>query len=162
MLGTSPEMTKSEALKLEYRIKHVSADKKISELTGKENEMTLKQDLKTLQKQFKAIEKKMTTLSNAVEKSKKTKSVKISTAKSIKAKTVKAGSVKNTPTKKITSKLTATDQVLKIVKGSKKGVDTTTLMKKTGFNQKKVWNIIQRAYKQAKIKRVGKGLYLGA
>jgi predicted GIY-YIG superfamily endonuclease len=30
-------MTKSEALKLEYRIKKLPADKKIYELTGKEN-----------------------------------------------------------------------------------------------------------------------------
>ena len=37
LVGTSPEMTKSEALKLEYRIKHLAADKKIAALTGKEN-----------------------------------------------------------------------------------------------------------------------------
>ncbi|MGD8716870.1 MAG: GIY-YIG nuclease family protein [Desulfobacterales bacterium] len=35
LVGSSHEMTKSEALKLEYRIKRLSADKKISELVKK-------------------------------------------------------------------------------------------------------------------------------
>ena len=33
LVGISPEMTKNEALKLEFRIKQLPADKKISELT---------------------------------------------------------------------------------------------------------------------------------
>jgi hypothetical protein len=33
--------------------------------------------------------------------------------------------------------LTATDQVLKIIKRTKKGIDAPTLMKKTGFADKK-------------------------
>jgi predicted GIY-YIG superfamily endonuclease len=37
LVGISPEMTKSEALKLEYRIKQLAADKKIAALTRKEN-----------------------------------------------------------------------------------------------------------------------------
>jgi putative endonuclease len=36
LVGASPEMTKSEALKLEYRIKRLPVDKKIFEITGKE------------------------------------------------------------------------------------------------------------------------------
>jgi putative endonuclease len=35
LVGSSHEMTKSQALKLEYRIKRLSADKKISELVKK-------------------------------------------------------------------------------------------------------------------------------
>ena len=38
LVGISPEMTKSEALKLEYRIKQLPADKKIAELTKEEDE----------------------------------------------------------------------------------------------------------------------------
>ena len=37
LVGISPEMTKSDALKLEYRIKLLPADKKISELTKGKN-----------------------------------------------------------------------------------------------------------------------------
>ena len=39
LIAISPEMTKSEALKLEYRIKQLPADKKISILKSKENEI---------------------------------------------------------------------------------------------------------------------------
>jgi predicted transcriptional regulator of viral defense system len=55
--------------------------------------------------------------------------------------------------------VTATDQVLGIINGSKNGVNIKTLVAKTGFNQKKVTNILQRIYKAGKIKRVGKGVY---
>ena len=41
LVGISSEMTKSEALKLEYRIKQLPAGKKIAALTGKESGMTI-------------------------------------------------------------------------------------------------------------------------
>jgi len=65
------------------------------------------------------------------------------------------------PAKKAT-KVTDTDKVLNIIKRSKKGVDVPTLMKKTGFEEKKVRNIISRAFSQKKIKRTGRGIYAGA
>jgi len=52
-------------------------------------------------------------------------------------------------------------QVLKIINRSKKGVDTATLMKKTGFDEKKVRNIIFRTLKQGKIKKADRGIYVG-
>ncbi len=55
---------------------------------------------------------------------------------------------------------TATDTVLQIIKKNKKGIDVAELKKKTGFNDKKVRNIVHRASKQGKIKRVGRGLYV--
>ena len=58
-------------------------------------------------------------------------------------------------------KKTDTDKILAIVNRSKKGVDTATVMKKTGFNQKKVRNILFRTYKQGKITRAEKGIYVG-
>jgi DNA-binding transcriptional regulator PaaX len=36
------------------------------------------------------------------------------------------------------------------------------VMKKTGFNEKKVRNMLNRTYKQGKITRVEKGIYVGA
>ncbi len=89
LLGVSPEMTKSEALKLEYRIKQLPADRKITELQKKEKEMTVKQDLKVLQKEFKALGKKVENLTKAVEKAEKTQ-----------AKTAKAKIVKKAPARK--------------------------------------------------------------
>jgi hypothetical protein len=162
-IGIGPEMTKSEALKLEYRIKQLPADKKKSKLTRKENVMAiLKKDLQSLQREIKALERKMEKLIAAAEKSEKPTTGKKTTAKPVKAKTTKRSSAQKEPVKKKPAKLTATDKVLKIIKGSKRGVDTAFLMKKTGFNQKKVTNILQRTFKQGKIKRVGKGIYVGA
>ena len=68
---------------------------------------------------------------------------------------------KKAPAKKKAVQPTATDKILKIIKGSKTGVDAPTLVKKTGFNQKKVRNILFRTYKQGKIKRLDKGIYTG-
>jgi len=163
LVGISPEMTKSEALKLEYRIKQLPADKKLSELKREENVMAiLKKDLQALSRDIKAIEKKMEKLIAAAERSKEPTTGKKTTAKSVKAKTTKRSPAQKAPAKKKTAQPTATDQVLNIIKRLKKGVNTATLMKKTGFNQKKVTNILQRTYKQGKIKRVAKGIYVGA
>ena len=124
--------------------------------------MTVKQDMKALQNDFKALEKKMEKLIAAVEKSEKPKVAKKTTAKPIKATTTKRSLTKKAPAKKKTAQPTATDQVLNIIKRSKKGVNTATLMTKTGFDQRKIWSIINRASKAGKIKRAGKGIYLGA
>ena len=124
--------------------------------------MTIKQDLEVAQKEIKALEKKMNKLIVAVEKSENPKAAKRTTVKPVEAKTTKKAPAKKAPAKKKTAQLTATDQVLNIIKRSKKGVNATTLMTKTGFDLKKVRNILQRTYKQGKIKRVEKGIYVGA
>jgi len=148
LVGIGPEMTKSEALKLEYRIKQLPADKKMAALTGKESGMTIsKKDLQALNKDVKAIGNKIDKLLAAAGK---------------KAKATKRVSTNKAPAKKRAAKLTATDQVLRIIKGSKKGIGVATLMKKTGFNEKKVWNILHRVYKQGRIQRAGRGIYIGA
>ena len=124
--------------------------------------MTIAKDLNAITKQIKALEKTVAKLAKSVERSEKAKAAKRTPAKSVKVKTTKRAAAKKTPVKKRAAKLTAADQVLKIVKASKKGVDTSTLTKKTGFNQKKVTNILQKTYKLGKIKRVGRGIYVGS
>ena len=109
----------------------------------------LKKDLQALNRDIKAIENKMNKMIAAVEKSEK-------------AKTAKRSLVKKALARTRTAQPTATDQVLKIIKRSKKGVNAATLMKKTGFDLKKVRNILNRTYKQGKIQRVEKGIYVGA
>jgi len=92
----------------------------------------------------------------------------VGTRKKTNAKTVAAGPLR---TKKIDVKkpptspgqlATANDRVLKIIKRSKKGVNLATVIKKTGLEVMTVRNIIQRALKQGKIKRVARGIYIGA
>ena len=122
----------------------------------------LKKDLQSLQREIKALEKKMDKLIAAVEKNDKPKVAKKVKAKSVKAITTKKIPAKKAPAAKKNAQPTATDQVIKIISRSKKGVNIKTLMEKTSFNQKKVTNILQRTYKQGKIKRVDKGVYVGA
>ena len=101
----------------------------------------------TITKDLQAISKELTKLVNQIEKSVTTKTK------------AKAVITKKVPAKG--GKKTDTDQVLAIINRSKKGVDTATLMKKTGFDQKKVRNMLNRTYKQGKITRVEKGVYVG-
>ncbi len=54
---------------------------------------------------------------------------------------------------------TATERVLSILRGSPKGMDVGGLKAKSGFEDKKIRNIIFRLSKEGVIKRVGRGLY---
>jgi hypothetical protein len=58
--------------------------------------------------------------------------------------------------------VTAANTVLAIIKRSKKGVDTNTLIQKTGYDRKKVANIVYKLKKQGHIKTSAKGVYLKA
>ena len=77
------------------------------------------------------------------------------------AKKPKAKAVKKAIAKKST-KLSASETVLAIVKRSKKGIDTIALRKKTGFEGRKIGDIIYRLKKQGKIKSGGRGLHVKA
>jgi putative endonuclease len=168
LVAASSEMTKSDAFKLEYRVKQVPASKKHLELTKGEIKMTkkLKKDLQAVNKELKALSKKTESLLKAVDKIEKPIA-----AKKPKAQAVKAKAVKKTPAKKAAVKkaaqmkaapATAVDTVLAIIRRSKKGVGTAALMEKTGYNQKKISNLVFKLRKQGKIKTVVKGIYLKA
>ncbi len=58
--------------------------------------------------------------------------------------------------------LGATDQVLSNISRAKKGVDVPTLIRKTGFEGRKIRNIVARAMKLGRIERAGRGVYLAA
>ena len=144
----------------------------------------LKKDLTAVRKEFKALEKKMEKLLKAFEASSKPKKAakpkagkkavsqkapaKKTAAKKAPAKkaAAKKSAVAKAPAKKAPApkkavQVTATDQVLNIIKRSKKGVDVPTLKKKTGFDDKKVRNIVFRAAKEGRIKKSGRGIYVG-
>ena len=122
----------------------------------------LKKDLTALSKDFKALEKKMEKLLQTAEKGTKAKTA--SKPKATRARTTRAKAVKRAKTtaRKRAPQITATDQILRIVKRSKKGVDVPTLKNKTGFDDKKVRNIVFRASKEGRIKKSGRGIYVGA
>jgi hypothetical protein len=123
----------------------------------------LKKDLQAVKKDIKALEKKMEKLLNAYEKPQKPKTAKKAKRKTAKAKTKRAAAVrKAAPRKKSAKRTTSTEQILKIIRRSRKGVNVPALKAKTGFEDKKVRNIIFRASKEGKIKKVGRGVYVGA
>jgi hypothetical protein len=57
---------------------------------------------------------------------------------------------------------TASETVLKTIGRYKKGINTAALIEKTGFNTKKIRNIVFRLRKQGKIKSPKKGVYAKA
>ena len=128
----------------------------------------LKKDLQAVKRDIKALERKLEKLLKdyepmpKVKKAAKKKPAKKKAAAVKKATARKAPARKKAATAKTTALVTATDKVLKIIKRSKKGVDVPTLKKKTGFDDKKVRNIVFRASKEGKIKKSGRGIYVGA
>ena len=127
----------------------------------------LKRDLQAVRRDFKALERKMEKLLKAAEKAGAAK--KVTKSKAVKTKTAKPKKTRATTAKRATRttrkrapQVTATDQILRIIRRSKKGVDVPTLKKKTGFDDKKVRNIVFRASKEGRIKKSGRGIYVGA
>ncbi len=122
----------------------------------------LKRDLQAVKKDIAALQRKMEKLLKAYERPQKAKAAKKPKRKVVKAKPKRVVKARKTSRKKKAPTMTATEQVLKIVRRSRKGVDVPLLKSKTGFDDKKVRNIVFRASKEGKIKKVGRGIYVGA
>jgi len=56
-------------------------------------------------------------------------------------------------------KKSGTQTVLDMIKRSKTGIAAGSLIKKTGFEDKQIRNILFKAWKDGKIERVGRGVY---
>jgi hypothetical protein len=56
-------------------------------------------------------------------------------------------------------KKSGTQTVMDMIKKSKAGIAAGILIKKTGFEDKKIRNILFKAWKDGKIERVGRGVY---
>ncbi|OQY12857.1 MAG: hypothetical protein B6I30_03920 [Desulfobacteraceae bacterium 4572_187] len=157
----SSEMTKSDTLKLEYRVKQVPSSRKIFELTKEENEMTknLKKNLQVINREIKVLSKQVDKMIITVGKLEKQKTV-------AKAKLVKKVATQKAPAKKVAAKkpakLTAVDTVFDFIKRHRKGVDVSTLMEKTGFNRRKIYDNAKILKKRGKIKNAGIGIYMKA
>jgi len=122
----------------------------------------LKKEVQGVAKELKALTRKTEAMAKKVAKLEKSQAAAKRKPKA-KAKTAKKAPAKKKPVaKKKGAALTATDQVVNIIKRSKKGADAPTLMKKTGLADKTIRNILFRAGKLGKIKRAGRGVYVGA
>ncbi len=112
----------------------------------------LKRNLQSVLKSLRALTQKTDKMIKRLEKLEK----KAQVAKKPKAKAVKKVVVKKR------AKLSASGTVLATIKRSRKGVDKASLIKKTGFEDKKIRDITYRLRKQRKIKKDRKGLYVKA
>ena len=135
----------------------------------------LKKNLRSVDKDLKVLAKKVDKMIVAVGKLGKPKA-KATKAKPVKktateAKPVKKVAAKKAPVKKVPVKkpaakkpviITAADTVFGFIKRYKKGVDVSTLMEKTGFNKRKIYNNVKVLTKRGKIKSVGRGVYVKA
>lgn len=130
---------------------------------------------KSIENQLKAVSKKLLSLQQTIDtmaasiaktktsaapKPKKAAAPKPKKAKAPKSKKAAAPKPKKATAKK--KELTAADTVLGFIQRSKNGVDTKTLIDKTGFGQKKIANIIYKLKKQSTIKSPEKGVYVQA
>ncbi len=129
----------------------------------------LKKDLEAILKTLNGLIQKVQKLQEQIGEDKKP-------TKKPKAKAVKKKAVKKVPIKKVAAKkaahkkavpkkatqATAADTVLAIINRYKKGVNNAALMEKTGYNQKKIANLVFKLRKQGKIKSVAKGVYVKA
>ncbi len=164
LVGASSEMTKSDALKLEYRIKQVPASNKNFELTKEENKMpkNLLKDLRTVNKDLKTLSKKVDNMIVAAGKLEKPK-VKAAKAKPAKKTVAKAKPLKKVAAKKPgakkTKKLSAADTILSIIKRHRKGIEIDVLKQKAGLPNQIIYNTVSRLRKQVKIKSERKGFY---
>jgi hypothetical protein len=64
--------------------------------------------------------------------------------------------------RKSSGRVTATGTVLSIIEKRKKGINTAALRTKTGFDERKIWNIINILKKQGKVKSKQAGVYIKA
>jgi hypothetical protein len=147
----------------------------------------LKKDLVAILKTLNGLAQKVQKLQERIgEENKSTKKPKAVKVKAAKKAPARKGAVKKAPTKKVAAKkaptkkvaakkpapkkatpkkakpATAVDTVLAIINRSKKGVGMAALMDKTGYNQKKISNLVFKLKKQGKIKSVAKGVYVKA
>ena len=112
----------------------------------------LKKDLQAVSKTLKQLTLRTENIAKRLDKLEKPKPVKKAKAKA-KAKPKAA---------KKPVKVSAAATVLAIIKRSRKGVDVATLKNKTGFESRKISNIVQRFKREGKIKSGGRGIYVKA
>jgi DNA replicative helicase MCM subunit Mcm2 (Cdc46/Mcm family) len=112
----------------------------------------LKDDLQSVVKSLKSLTRKTERMAKRLSKVEKATAKKPTAKAKIKAARKKIA--------KKATKATASDTVLNIIKRSRKGVEAAGLQKKTGFNNKKIRDIIYRLKKHGKIKSERKGFYV--
>lgn len=76
-----------------------------------------------------------------------------------KAKTNVAEKVKSEKKATVAKKKTNIDRIVGLIQGSTGGIATAQLKEKTGLAENQIWNIVNRATRLGKIKKVKRGIY---
>jgi hypothetical protein len=119
-----------------------------------------KRSLQSILKGLKALTERTEKLNKQLVKLEKAQATKKPKPKAkVKSKTTRKAPARKLVAKK-TVKITAVDSVLGIIQKSKGKVTTAQIKKKTGFSNRKIYDIISRAKKQGKIKTVSRGVYI--
>ncbi len=104
-----------------------------------------RQDIEKLGQRIERLERTLRASRVTAKKAKKTGTVK--------------GAAKKKQARRGRARMTATEKILNVIKRSARGVDIAGLKVKTGFEDKKVRNIVFRLAQQGTIKRAGRGVY---
>ena len=117
----------------------------------------IEKDLLAIKKEIKAVSKTIEALAKSIDSFTKANSSKPKTVR--KKAPVKKKVAAEKPSAKKSAKKTDRDIVLGFIQRTKKGINTATLAKKTGFTPKKIANIVFQLKKQGKIQSPEKGVY---
>lgn len=101
------------------------------------------------------------TAEKAVTAPKEPKAIKAAPAKKAgkKGKAAEAGPAKKAKKEAGEKRATNIDTVVELIQSSTEGVSTSELKEKTELAESQIWNIVSRATKLGKIKKVKRGLY---
>lgn len=119
----------------------------------------LKRDLQSVAKSLKALTQKTEKLAKKLDNLSKVQAAKKPKRK---PKAKPKARPRKRPVAKKKARPIASGTVLSIIKKSRKGVDNATLRKKTGFEGRKIRDILYRLKKQRKIKSPRTGFYVKA
>lgn len=116
----------------------------------------VKKDLQTIISGLQSVSEKLEKLANSISAVKTAPKAKKAASKSAAKKTKKAA------VKTDRQGPTSLEVVLDLIKTADDGINTATLEKKTGFNTKKVQNVIFKLKKKGQITTKSKGIYIPA
>ena len=117
---------------------------------------TVADGLKTMAQGIGSLAEKLDTIAKAQAEEKPSTAVK---KRPPKPSQEKPPSSKTRQTASRSTPLPVTEQVLDLISKSEEGVNTDTIMEKTGYDRKKVHNIIYKLKRQGRIENSAKGVY---
>ncbi|MDP6178652.1 MAG: hypothetical protein QGG48_02035 [Desulfatiglandales bacterium] len=122
----------------------------------------LKRDLQSVVKNLRVLAQKTERMAKKLAKLEKAQASKLRKAKTKAPKRRKAKAMARPKKGRLVrraTKATAIDTVLNIIQKRKRGITTDEIKAKTGYKEKKIWDIVNRAKRQGKVKSLGKGVY---